>query len=193
MDRSKPDRPREGVRRGGSSDEAHVDTVVVKLGRGGPQEWTYYRLTPSQQKEWEAVEDLIERLAKGKVLYSYGPVHAERIRSKYWIGRAGPRQAVGVTAIPKRSQLHEMLVCNVRERFCLVIAHRDLSDAEVMEMWRDIDACLPHADVVERHAYIHCAAVEMANHDCLEVVFRKEDSKAITQVIQRVLGHPFKT
>lgn len=191
MDRSKPDRAGGGAETGKRPDQPEVKTVLVKLSRGGPQEWTYYRLSPHQKKEWDAVEDIIETLAKGKCLYSYGPIHAERIRSKYWVGKTEARRAIGVTVVPTRSHLHEVLVCNVHERFHFVVTHRDLSDAEALEIWQHIDACLPHPALVERHAYVHCTLVEMASHDCFEVIFRKEDNQHVTGVIQEVLAHPF--
>ncbi|MCJ7543070.1 MAG: hypothetical protein MUP47_00655 [Phycisphaerae bacterium] len=191
MDRSKPDRAGGGAERRDPPDQPRTKTILVKLSRGGPQEWTYYRLSPRQKKEWDAVEDIIETLAKGRCLYSYGPIHAERIRSKYWIGTSDSRRAIGVTAVPTRSHLHEVLVCNVEERFHFVVTHRDISDAEALEIWHHIDACLPNAALVDRHAYVHCAVVEMANHECFEVIFRKEDSQEVTGIIQGALAHPF--
>ncbi len=192
MDRSKLDGAGGAADRGEPSQQVQVKTAVVKLGRGGPQEWPYYRLSPGQKREWDAVEDIIEALGKGKSLYSYGTIHAGRIRSKYWIGWAGTHSAVGMTAIPSRNHLHEMLCCNVHERFCFVVARRELSDDEAMEIWRHIDACLPHSALVERYGHVYCTAVEMPGHDCFEVFFRVTDSGAVTGVIQAVLtrSHP---
>ena len=190
MDRSKPDRAGGGAAGETPLEHLQVRTLLLNVSRGGPQELAYYRLSPHQKREWETVEDIIEGLAKGRLLYSYGTIHADRIRSKYWLGQGEGRGEVGVTAVPTRNHLHEVLVCNVGERFHFVATPRDLSDAEVMEIWRDIDACLPHTTLVERHAYVHCAMVEMPGHDCFEVIFRAADSRQITAAVQDVLAYP---
>ena len=193
MDRSKPDRTGDGTGGGDASQPIQAKIVMVTLSRGGPQEWPYYRLSPRKKKEWDAVEDIVETLAEGRRLYSYGTIHADRIRSKYWIGKTGARRAVGVTAVPTRSHLHEVLVCNVHERFYFVVTHRDIGDAEALEIWQHVDACLPHTALVERHAHVHCALVEMLNHECFEVVFRPQDAREITAVVQSAVAHSHAT